>query len=519
MKKSLRILAMTLALSAAASMAGCSGSPSSSVSPNPSSSSPSPASNVNSSSQAPVESAGPNKVTMLNNFYATDPPKTDSVIFERISQHTNTELEITWVPYAAYNEKFNALLAAGDLPQIVLNNEGKKAGIINAVRSGMFWEIGPEIQNYPNLSQLNSKVFDTLAVDGKVYALFRQRVLARNGYIIRKDWLDKLGLEMPKTIDEVYKVAEAFTTMDPDGNGIADTFGVAESSNFQVREVSVWCGSQTGNFMKDGKMYPEFFHDGYLAALDFYRNLYANDYINKDFPVVKQRGDNINNGKAGIYFGVIDDVNTKFNDLYKLNPEAELDVMQPLYTPDGIPVVRATSGYNGLFYFSKTSIPDEAQLQVCLRFMDQLGDDEICDLINFGIEGDHYTLKDGKAIRTPEQISAFNVLQNDISQISPFGSMRKHLVGGDVTPIAEKVETLFAQNEQYAITDIGAPFLSDTAIKMGDELNQIYKDAQVKYVLGEIDLDGWNQAKEEWLKAGGDKVIEEYTQQYSEFNK
>ena len=48
-----------------------------------------------------------------------------------------------------------------------------------------------------------------------------------NVLLIRKDWLDKLGLQPPKTWDDLAKVAQAFTTQDPDGDGKADTYGLA----------------------------------------------------------------------------------------------------------------------------------------------------------------------------------------------------------------------------------------------------------------------------------------------------
>lgn len=43
---------------------------------------------------------------------------------------------------------------------------------------------------------------------------------------IRQDWLDNLGLEVPRTWDELAAVAEAFVTQDPDGNGEDDTIGI-----------------------------------------------------------------------------------------------------------------------------------------------------------------------------------------------------------------------------------------------------------------------------------------------------
>lgn len=43
---------------------------------------------------------------------------------------------------------------------------------------------------------------------------------------IRTDWLRNLGLEKPRTVEELADVAVAFATRDPDGNGIDDTFGL-----------------------------------------------------------------------------------------------------------------------------------------------------------------------------------------------------------------------------------------------------------------------------------------------------
>ena len=48
----------------------------------------------------------------------------------------------------------------------------------------------------------------------------------RKGLFIRKDWLAKLGLDMPQTWEELYEVCHAFTYNDPDGNGVNDTYGL-----------------------------------------------------------------------------------------------------------------------------------------------------------------------------------------------------------------------------------------------------------------------------------------------------
>ena len=48
---------------------------------------------------------------------------------------------------------------------------------------------------------------------------------------VRQDWLDKLGLEGPETLDDVEAIARAFMEQDPDGNGAADTYGLTGTMN------------------------------------------------------------------------------------------------------------------------------------------------------------------------------------------------------------------------------------------------------------------------------------------------
>lgn len=62
--------------------------------------------------------------------------------------------------------------------------------------------------------------------DGLSYGLSHSGSIDRNeGVLIRKDWLDNLGLAVPVTTDDYLNVMRAFTFNDPDGNGIDDTYG------------------------------------------------------------------------------------------------------------------------------------------------------------------------------------------------------------------------------------------------------------------------------------------------------
>ena len=69
--------------------------------------------------------------------------------------------------------------------------------------------------------------------DGEIMAIPAPNLTAGgvNEMWIRQDWLDALGLEAPRTWDELAQVANAFVTEDPDGNGEDDTIGILGPGN------------------------------------------------------------------------------------------------------------------------------------------------------------------------------------------------------------------------------------------------------------------------------------------------
>ena len=69
--------------------------------------------------------------------------------------------------------------------------------------------------------------------DGEMMAIPAPNITAGgvNEMWIRQDWLDNLGLEAPRTWDEMVAAAEAFVKEDPDGNGENDTIGILGPAN------------------------------------------------------------------------------------------------------------------------------------------------------------------------------------------------------------------------------------------------------------------------------------------------
>jgi ABC-type glycerol-3-phosphate transport system substrate-binding protein len=143
------------------------------------------------------------------------------------------EVTFVWEPmlYSAINDKMPVLMASGDLPDILQANVQSYlpqlvAGNLIAALDEPLAKVGKDIVANQRDGQLAFGQYS-----GKQYAIPNQYLLKYFAQMIRMDWLDKLGLKVPTTMDEFREVARAFTLKDPDGNGKNDTYGTSFRQN------------------------------------------------------------------------------------------------------------------------------------------------------------------------------------------------------------------------------------------------------------------------------------------------
>ena len=140
----------------------------------------------------------------------------------------------------------------------------------------------------------------------------------------------------------------------------------------------------------------------------------------------------------------------------------------------------------------------------------------MCDLFNYGIEGESYSIADGGVTQTEEQLTVYANKYNQLRQITPFYTFT-NLTVSQQTPLAQKVADLMNTNTAYTVFDPSLPFISETETELGGttgELATFIEDACTNYIIGEISLDDWRKAVETWKGMGGDTVAQEFAQQY-----
>ena len=212
-------------------------------------------------------------ITIMTPYVQSEPPAKDSEVVKKFKELTGENIEFQWVANASYDDKLNVTLASGDLPEIIVA-KGKNAGFVKSANAGAFWDLTDYLKEYPNLAQYDEAVLENSSINGKVYGIYRTRDRLRASVIVRKDWLEKMNMEMPESVDDLYEVAKAFTENDPDGNGKDDTTGIIlpkweglnNHSPFDV--LSVWFGAPNAwGEEKDGSLYPSFDTEEYLDSM------------------------------------------------------------------------------------------------------------------------------------------------------------------------------------------------------------------------------------------------------------
>lgn len=470
-----------------------------------------------------TESEEPYKITFMTQFFGTenspDPMPDDSPVIKQLEEYTNTELDMIWVQSTVYGDKLNVTLASGELPMIILIPE-KTPSIINAARSGAFWEVGPYLADYPNLSQANDIVLNNISIDGKVYAVYRARDLGRHGIVYRKDWLDAIGMTELKTIDDFYEMLKGFTYDDPDQNGQDDTYGMVVVNPSQYdgtfNIMLTWFGGPNGWEEDDnGELIPAHLTDAYMECMKFWKKMYDEKLINQDFAVYDpgKWDDPYVANKAGVKVDVCDTAGRWEKSFEDAGIDAKIDVIGAVEGPKGLRTL-PTSGYNGMFAITKSGVKTEEDLKRVLKFLDQLNDKEMQDLLGWGIEDRHYTIVDG-------EIEPISDLETSLAaELEGANQMLMYIPDIGTPRIRTEVrrlqEKIIQENESIVVANPAEPLVSDVYAQKGPQLDDIIIDAKVKYIVGQIDEQGFQDAIELWRKSGGNDYIEEINKLYKE---
>lgn len=314
-------------------------------------------------------------------------------VLKKLEEKFNIKLRITGAAEAVYNEKFNALIQSGSSPDMFWSLLGTEAyyryvenGIILPMDEYLSDEETPylkaffETDDYKNIKMNGHYYFFPLLTDVSGHCLF-----------VRRDWMDRLGIEDPKTIEEYTEMLKAFTEDDPDGNGQDDTYGWACSKTVE------WLRDFQGSFgiesewtkNADGEWEMDVLTEEYQEFLTWLTGLIKNKYITQNMYNVDDATaiQDFVAGKAGVLLGTsgsnVDSIVAKAK---LASPNAVIDVIQ-------IPAGKSEGGFTrfGGFWGGWNISSETEEPYRLIKLLDYLLSPEGQELRYYGVEGIHYT--------------------------------------------------------------------------------------------------------------------------------
>ena len=222
---------------------------------------------------------------------------------------------VEWNGGETYLEQLNLRIAAGDMPDMFTPWNGVETELIENGALLDLTDLLPE--KAPHLwESIPEDVWDAVKANdptgqNRIYVIPQVMSYGRNGAMIRKDWLDNLGLDMPTTQEEFVEVLRAFKNDDPNGNGVADeipTGGRAESKMdgtvvWTVRNCNVGRISVSG-MIYDGELTYSAVTKNMRDCLEWMSGLYAEGLLDPEtFLNDKAAWDGKNQFRCGWYLG------------------------------------------------------------------------------------------------------------------------------------------------------------------------------------------------------------------------
>ncbi|WP_282942677.1 extracellular solute-binding protein [Paenibacillus sp. RC67] len=171
-------------------------------------------------------------VSLTSNVAATLKSYGDMTLYKELEKRSGVHVDFQHPPVGQEKDQFNLMITGTKLPDVIEYGwTGYPGGPEKAIKDGKIIKLNDIIAKYaPNFKKVldsNPEWKKQIVTDeGSIYGFPFLRgddyLLVSNGIALRKDWLDKMNMKMPQTIDDWHTVLTAIKKTDLNGNGKAD---------------------------------------------------------------------------------------------------------------------------------------------------------------------------------------------------------------------------------------------------------------------------------------------------------
>lgn len=480
------------------------------------------------------ESSSEGKLTYWMSLSATDKVEiknlADTPLGKALKEKTGIDVEYI---HPDSDEQFNLMLASGDLPDIIQTNWVTEypGGPEKAIKENQIITFDDLMEEYaPNLTKYLKEhpEIDKLVTtnDGKHYMFPFIRgdeyLLISHGPVVRKDWLDELGMEVPETMDDWYEMLKAFknkssgaplTTYLPLANGI----------------FSSAYGAPQAFFVDDGEIKYGPMLDGYKDCLMELNRWYDEGLLDNNFMGLdtKMMDSAILNGGSGATVG---SVGSGIGKWMAAATEEGYELAAAPY-----PVLN--EGEKAMYSARQNAAPGFGAAittqcenpELAMQFLDYFYSEEGSMLLNFGIEGESYEMIDGYPTYTdlitknPEGKSMAAMLGQYARSATqaPFVQDKRYMEQYAALPQQKNAIEVWGNTD--AADHILPPLAPSTEesselATILSEVNTFVDEYTIKFVAGQISFGEWDNYIAQLKTLKIDRAIEIYQNAYDAFS-
>jgi putative aldouronate transport system substrate-binding protein len=335
-------------------------------------------------------------------------------LYRWIEEYTNTEIEWWWFGWG-HNDQLTLMLASGDLPDMIHWN-WLNYGPTRAIEEGHIIRLNELMEEHAHHFLSRYHALDDVtqrlvpSVDGDFYVFpylttgnkggIDNYTNVFGGPIIRMDWLELLGLDVPETIDDWYDVLTAFVVSNPNGNRASQEVGLIPHNGGAPFMYDAFIGAYgllMGYFQRDGEVVFGPAEPEYRDFLTEMNRWFVDGLLHPEYNTVSGRDGleaQVRTDTVGAFVGLSSDLNRATGWL-----ESDVDVTYwgipyPVLNSGDIPQIgQIRFGFGGVGTAITTN---SSNVELAVKWLDYQYSIEGNRLMTFGIEGLTYEFVNGE---------------------------------------------------------------------------------------------------------------------------
>lgn len=426
----------------------------------------------------------------------------DKRVDQELEKKTNIKFNWDLVPFAGLTEKISVIMASGDLPDaFVINNNERQ----QYQAQGKFLDFSKYLDKMPNLKAWAEKYPDILnlpkTAEGNIFALstFTRGGQLPIGYLYRKDIYQKNNIKIPETFNEWYDGLKKLKELYPSSYPVVSVGDQVLRSIYDAYHTSytIFFDMDTNEYKYGPSM------TNFMDALNFARKLYVEKLLDPEFAITDhaKHQEKIQTGKGfmTIYYIAM---SSAYNQNGKtVDPGFMVGASLPPVTETGLQgrvmVQYPVGGWFHVAVSNESKYKDEI-----VQLLDYQLTDEFVDLVNWGFEGETFTVENNNRKYLPDVKTLTNpngkIVLGDLgidgrSGIWPiYDLMAANTRDGDEN-VVKDTQTYIDNADKIALwrepNIITPKELLDERSQVMTAVDTLISENAMKYIMGKINLE------------------------------